>query len=158
MSRTRPVEDPKVAVLRESRCLNPHPETVTDPQFADSDFFDPRDSVQVKYEMIRAVRAGQMTVTAAAAAYGYSRPAYYTAAAALDLSGLDGLVPAKPGPHGGHKLTAEILSWVEVYLVEHADLKPAGLVDPIEVTFGVHLHPRTIERGLDRWRHQSKSR
>ena len=33
MARTGPVEDPKVTVLRAARCLNPHPEAVTDDRF-----------------------------------------------------------------------------------------------------------------------------
>ena len=102
---TRP--DPKEAALAGARCLNPHPEQVTDPEFLASDFFDARDAVQVKYEMVRKVRAGGAPVTEAAAAFGYSRPAYYAAAAALESSGLDGLVPARPGPRGASKLTAE---------------------------------------------------
>ena len=48
-------EDPKVTALRESRCLNPHPEQVTDPAFLAREFFDARDAVQVKYEMVRRV-------------------------------------------------------------------------------------------------------
>ena len=99
-------EDPKVAALRESRCLNPHPEQVTDEAFLAEEFFDARDMVQVKYEMVRRVTVDGAPVTAAAAAFGYSRPSYYQAAAALAESGLDGLVPARPGPRGGHKLTA----------------------------------------------------
>src|ERR1700745_3020918 len=106
-------EDPKVAALRESRCLNPHPEQVTDEAFLSEEFFDARDAVQVKYEMVRRVTVDGAPVTATAAAFGYSRPAYYQAAAALAESGLDGLVPAKPGPRGGHKLTGEILSLAE---------------------------------------------
>src|SRR5258707_608396 len=93
--------DPKEAALAGARCLNPHPEQVTDPEFLASDFFDPRDAVQVKYEMVRKVKAGGAPVTEAAAASGYSRPAYYAAAAALESSGLEGLVPARPGPRAG---------------------------------------------------------
>ena len=44
---------PKEAALAEARCLNPHPEQVTDPEFLASEFFDARDAVQVKYEMVR---------------------------------------------------------------------------------------------------------
>src|SRR6266446_3923034 len=106
-------QDPKEAALAAARCLNPHPEQVTDPEFRGSDFFDARDAVQVKYEMVRKVRAGGAPVTEAAAAFGYSRPAYYAAAAALESSGLDGLVPARPGPRGASKLTEEILAWAE---------------------------------------------
>jgi hypothetical protein len=32
--------DPKEAALAEARCLNPHPEQVTDAEFGASDFFD----------------------------------------------------------------------------------------------------------------------
>src|SRR6516164_7227476 len=82
-------QDPKEAALAEARCLNSHPEQVTDAEFLASDFFDARHAVQVKYEMVRKVRAGGAPVTEVAAAFGYSRPAHY-AAAAPESSGLDG--------------------------------------------------------------------
>jgi hypothetical protein len=72
MARRDTGPDPKEAALAEARCLNPHPEQVTDPEFLASDFFDVRDAVQVKYEMVRKVRAGGAPVTEAAAAFGYS--------------------------------------------------------------------------------------
>ena len=124
-------EDPKVTALRESRCLNPHPEQVTDQAFLAGEFFDARDAVQVKYEMVRRVSVDGAQVTATAAAFGYSRPSYYQAAAALAASGLDGLVPAKPGPRGGHKLTGQILAWAERQLAGDPALKPAGLAGPM---------------------------
>ncbi len=55
MSKAKP-SDPKLAALRQHGCLNPRPDKVVDPIFASSDFFDPRDLVQVKYEMVRRVR------------------------------------------------------------------------------------------------------
>ena len=55
MARRGSSEDPKVAALRESRCLNPRPEQVTDEAFLAEEFFDARDMVQVKYEMVRRV-------------------------------------------------------------------------------------------------------
>jgi len=45
--------DPKIETLRLQGCLNPHPENVTDPVFHGSDFFEARDLVQLKYEMLR---------------------------------------------------------------------------------------------------------
>ena len=151
--------DPKEAALAGARCLNPHPEQVTDPEFLASDFFDARDAVQVKYEMVRKVRAGGAPVTEAAAAFGYSRPAYYAAAAALESSGLEGLVPARPGPRGAHKLTEEILAWAEEQLAADPALRPAQLPDRIEQAFGVRVHPRSVEKALARRRERhSKSR
>ena len=74
---------PADPALRESRCLNPRPEQVTDEAFLAEEFFDARDTVQVKYEIVRRVTVDGAPVTAAAAAFGYSRPSYYQAAAAL---------------------------------------------------------------------------
>jgi len=51
--------------------------------------------VQVKYEMMRKVKARGAPVTQAAAAFGYSRPAYYAAAAALESSGLEAVLGRK---------------------------------------------------------------
>ena len=158
MARQQGRSDPKEAALAATRCLNPHPEQVTDPAFLASEFFDARDAVQVKYEMVRKVRAEGAPVTAAAAAFGYSRPSYYQAAAALAASGLDGLVPAKPGPRSGHKLTEQILAWAEQQLAGDPALKPAGLAGPIAGAFGVRVHPRSIERALARRREHPKSR
>jgi transposase len=151
--------DPKEAALAATRCLNPHPEQVTDPAFLASEFFDARDAVQVKYEMVRKVKADGAPVTAAAAAFGYSRPAYYEAAAALDRSGLEGLVPARPGPRGPHKLTGQILTWAEQQLAASPGLRPAQLVPLIQESFGVRVHPRSVEKALARRRERhSKSR
>ena len=138
-------------------CLNPHPEQVTDPGFLADGFFDARDAVQVKYEMVRRVTVDGEPVTAVAAAFGYSRPSYYQAAAALAESG-QGLVPARPGPRGGHKLTGEILAWAQEQLAADPALRPAALTGPIAVQFGVRVHPRSIERALARFRERSKSR
>ena len=159
MARQQSRPYPKQAALAEARCLNPHPEQVTDPEFLASSFFDARDAVQVKYEMVRKVKAAGAPVTEAAAAFGYSRPAYYAAAAALEASGLEGLVPARPGPRGAHKLTDEICAWAEQRLAADPGLRPAQLAGPIEQAFGVRVHPRSVERALARRRERhSKSR
>jgi len=49
------IENAKAAALA-SRSLNPRPEAVTDPVFCSNGFCDPRDAVQVKYEMVRRIR------------------------------------------------------------------------------------------------------
>jgi len=100
--------DAKEAALAETRTLNPRPESVRDQGFSSSEFFDARDLVQVKYEMVRRVRVDGAAVTRTAAAFGFSRPSFYEAAAAVDRDGLSGLMPAKPGPRRAHKLTDEV--------------------------------------------------
>ena len=158
MTRRQGRRDPKEAALAEAQCLNPHPEQVTDAEFLASDFFDARDAVQVKYEMVRKVRAGGVPVTEAAAAFGYSRPAYYAAAAALESAGLEGLVPARPGPRGASKLTEEICAWAEEQLAAGLVLRPAELPGLIQDAFGVRAHPRSVERALARRRERHSKR
>ena len=149
MARRR--DDPKQAALRETRCLNPRPEAVTDEAFtAGPEFFDARDVVQVKYEMVRRVRVDGEPVTAAAAAFGFSRPSYYQAAAAVDRDGLGALVPAKPGPRRAHKLTGEVIAYARQLREQDPDLGSAQLADAIAAKFAIRVHPRSVERALAR--------
>ncbi|MGB0092553.1 MAG: helix-turn-helix domain-containing protein, partial [Solirubrobacteraceae bacterium] len=105
--------DGKARELTASRTLNPRPEAVVDQGFRSAEFFDARDLVQVKYEMVRRVEADGVSVSRAAGAFGFSRQSYYSAARALAGEGLAGLVPDKPGPRGAHKLTDEVLEHLE---------------------------------------------
>lgn len=144
--------DPKVEVLRAARILNPRPEAVRDEGFGSVPFFDARDVVQVKYEMVRRVQVDGQPVAHAAAAFGFSRPSYYEAAAALQREGLPGLVPAKPGPRRGHKLSDEVIAHARALLQADDTLRAADLVEALEAAFGVQVHPRSIERALARRR------
>ena len=88
----------KVRPSLEEGTLNPAPEKVQDPKFHDGEFFDPRDIVQVKYEMLRRVSVENASVTNATEEYGVSRPTYYQTKASFDEAGIAGLVPRKRGP------------------------------------------------------------
>jgi len=143
-------EDPKVEALRAERSLNPRPEAVKDEQFAGSGFLDARDLVQVKYEMVRRARVDGEAVSRAAEAFGFSRPSFYAAQAALDRGGLGALVPARPGPRGAHKLTAEVVSFARERLAADPKLPSQALVELIFERFGVRVHRRSVERALAR--------
>jgi flagellar motor component MotA len=56
----KPRQDPKSTALKNDAVLNPHPGAVTDALFQSNAFFDARDLVQVKYEMLRRARAEGM--------------------------------------------------------------------------------------------------
>jgi transposase len=149
MARRR-TPDPKEDALRQTRTLNPRPDSVRDQEFGSSEFFDPRDLVQVKYEMVRRVEAGGAAVAHAAAAFGFSRPSYYEAAAALERGGLPALVPAKPGPRRAHKLTDEIVAFARAARGDGPSVRSADLAAAIAQRFGVAVHPRSVERALAR--------
>ena len=140
--------DPKSQALREQGLLHPHPDAVTDALFRQYDFFDARDLLQVKYEMLRRVEADGLSVTAAAAAFGLSRPSFYEARAALQREGLSGLLPKKRGPHGRHKLTPEVVAFLERERAEDVTASATSLALKVEAHFDVQVHPRSIERAL----------
>jgi len=147
---SRRAGDGKVQDLARSRTLNPRPEAVVDEAFRSSEFFDARDLVQVKYEMVRRVEADRLAVVAAAGAFGFSRQSYYTAARALADEGLAGLVPARPGPRGAHKLTDEVLEHLEELRATDPQLGAAELAAAVLERFGVTVHRRSVERALAR--------
>ena len=143
-------DDDKAKALRQGGCLNPDPDRVKDDLFEASEFFDPKDLVQVKYEMLRRVRAEAWTVSRAAADFGFSRPTFYEAQHHFDKEGLTGLVPKKRGPRGGHKLTPEIVDVLAQAQAEDPSLTPEALVEVVRTRFGQKVHPRSIERALAR--------
>ena len=145
-----PPSDGKGKRLRQQSNLNPRAEKVTDPLFEQDAFFDPRDLMQVKYEMLRRVRVDDQPITKAAANFGFSRPAFYAIQQAFERFGLSGLLPKKRGPQRRHKLTDEIVDYLNDTIRREGRLAAPVLVKRVQKRFGVKLHPRSIERGLDR--------
>ena len=145
-----PERDSKLETLRDQGTLNPRPKAVTDPLFAEGSFFDPRDLVQVKYEMLRRVQSEGHSVTGAATAFGFSRPSFYHARAAFEEAGLAALVPRKRGPKQAHKLTDEIVAFILETRQQDSSVRPSDLVGLIQERFGTTVHPRSIERRLRR--------
>jgi transposase len=142
--------DAKLDALRETGTVNPRPELVRDEPFLQVEFFDARDLLQVKYEMIRRVRVDGTSVTEAADAFGMSRPSFYAAQAAYTHGGLAALLPRKRGPRGGHKLIPEIVHFLDELRATDTTLAASKLVPMVKERFGVEVHPRTIERALRR--------
>jgi transposase len=149
MAKTKP-PDPKINALRHHGSLNLHPGRVQDPLFATADFFDARDLVQVKYEMVRRVRVDGQPVSRSAAAFGFSRPALYQAQAAVARGGLAALVPKKPGPRRAHKLSPEVVDFLDRARTADPALRPPELARRVRARFGRTVHPRSVERALAR--------
>lgn len=141
-------EEAKRSLLRKQGVLHPHPEAVTAPLFHSDGFFDPRDLIQVKYEMLRRVQVEHTTVSQASQEAGLSRPAFYQAQASLQDSGLAGLIPQKPGPRGAHKLTAPVLAFLRQKRAAQPELTFSQLAEEAGREFDIQIHPRTIERVL----------
>lgn len=147
--------DRKTARLKQQGGLNRHPERVHAPWFAGGKFFDARDLVQVKYEMLRQVTVEGLEKTQAAALFGLSRPTLYQAEAAFARDGLPGLLPKARGPKRAHKLTPRVMAFIEASLTDDAHVGARALARRIRAELGVTVHPRSIERALARKKKRS---
>jgi len=145
--------DDKESALRRHHALNPRPQAVDDSAFASGNaFFDPRDLVQVKYEMLRRVREEGEAVSKAAADFGFSRPSFYATQAVFESAGLAGLVPQRPGPKRAHKLSKEVVDRLEEALKADPSLDSAQLAQLLDEELGLRVHRRSVERVLSRRR------
>lgn len=138
----------KADLLLEEGTLNAAPEKVKDPKFQQNEFFDPRDVVQVKYEMLRRVVAENASVSDAAEQYGFSRPTFYQTKASFDTGGLAGLVPKKRGPRGRHKLDETVLAFLEKRITPGKPIQARALAALVKQELDLSVHPRSIERAL----------
>jgi transposase len=144
--------DPKLAALKENGTANPHAQDVHDPAFVGNDFFDPRDLVQVRYEMLRRVRTEGQPIAETAKRFGVSRPTFYKAQADFERAGLPGLLPEKRGPRGPHKITTEVLRFIEELRAQDESVDIQTLTEAIGKRFDLPVHRRTVERALARWK------
>ncbi len=142
------MSDEKLRVLRKSHTLHPHPDQVRDPLFTTgSAFFDPRDLVQVKYELLRRVRVDRESVSHATSLFALSRPTFYAAQAAWERAGLVGLFPEPTGPRHAHKLTEDILALLRP---RASTMSSSELAAWLREAHQLIVHPRSIERALAR--------
>jgi len=142
--------NPKMDRLKQNDSLNRHPERVRAAHFQNSTFFDARDLVQVKYEMLREVSHEGTPKAQAAALYGLSRPTFYQAQDAFTRDGLAGLLPGQRGPKGAHKLTDEVMAFITRRQAEAPGLHAKALAEALHEELHLVVHPRSVERALAR--------
>lgn len=140
--------DAKAEALRRQGALHPNPNLVNDEAFRQGEFFDARDLVQVRYEMLRRHQVEGKAVTAVAGAFGVSRQTFYTAEAAFEKMGISGLLPRRRGPQRAHKCTDEVLEFVEQWRA--ASPMEKDVTEAIQKRFGISINPRSIDRALAR--------
>lgn len=143
-------DDSKAELLARNGLLNRRSQSIEDELFERYVFFDSRDLLQVKYEMVRRVQQDGWTVTRAAKAYGFSRPAFYEVQNELEQGGLPALMPKRRGPKAPHKLSLEIIKFMEQIRTTDKSVKSSDLANLVADRFSIVVHPRSIERALAR--------
>ena len=112
-----------------------------------SDFFNPLDKGQVKYEMLRAHSLDGHFITKVCKEFGYSRESFYLALEAFRREGIAGLVNKPKGKTKPDKVTPEIIGYA-IYQRAKFGLSGAAIAKDIFREFSLKLHKRTVERIL----------
>ena len=147
MAKTRKT-DQKLLELKRTGTLNAYPNAVSDTLFRENPFFDSKDLLQVRYEMLRRHRVEGSSVVDVASAFGISRPTFYQAQTAFERAGLTGLLPKQRGPKEGHKLSSEVIDYVRDLKAASPDVTTPECIKAVEEKFGITVHRRSLERAL----------
>lgn len=140
--------DHKTLELKRTGTLNPRPDSVSDSLFQVNPFFDRKDLLQVRYEMLRRHRVEGSSIVDVATRFGVSRPTVYQAQAAFQQAGLSGLLPKHRGPKAGHKLSTDVIEYVRTLRAAEPSLTTVSCVKAVQEKFGIMVHRRSLERAL----------
>ena len=140
--------DQKTLELKRAGTLDPRPGSVSDTLFKENPFFDPKDLLQVRYEMLRRHSVEGASIVDVATNFGVSRPTVYQAQSAFQQAGLIGLLPKHRGPKEGHKLSAEVIEYVRTLRAVEPKLTTTACVQAIQKKFSITIHRRSLERAL----------
>ena len=140
--------DQKTLELKRTGTLNPRPDAVSDAPFQENPFFDSKDLLQVRYEMLRRHSVEGVSIVDVASRFGVSRPTVYQAQAAFQQAGLSGLLPKQRGPKEGHKLSPEVIEYVRTLRAGEPGLTTVACVQAVQQKFGIAVHRRSLERAL----------
>ena len=138
----------KRQALQATGTFNARAEYVRHSLFRHSDFFDPQDLLQLKYETLRALEQEDCSIARAAQEFGLSRPTIYQAQNQFQAGGLEGLLPRKRGPKKPHKLSQPVRQYLDDQVRAQPAVGGPELARRVRQRFGVKLHRRTIEKAL----------
>lgn len=114
--------------------------------FVNDDFFDPRDIVQVKYEMLRMAQTSSKSIHEVADEFGFSRAGFYKTKSSFDSMGISALVPDKSGPRKARKLTEEHQLFIDEYLDKNPTASSESISRILHEERGLKISKRTVER------------
>ena len=140
------MDQSKIDFLRSQGLLNPRPERVTHPLFKSTEFFDRRDLPQVRYEMLRAARVEQASVTKACKLLGFSREYFYRLERAFTERGYVALLGSPMGRPPLLALNQEIVNFIVHRKLELPGLSGEKLRKEILKLYKVDCSRRTVER------------
>ncbi len=140
----------KVEFLKQEGMLNAKPENVQHPLFQDKAFFDPLDLPQVRYEMLRSARAGELSVSEACNLFGFSREYFYKLERNFMASGYISLLGSTRGRRPLVALNQEIVNFITHRKMSEPRLTGEELRQELKDIYYVDCSRRTVERVIEK--------
>jgi len=136
--------DPEL--LQRALCLHRSPESVKDERFTQqSDFFDTRDIVQVKYELLRRCEVDGCDVASTCPDFGFSRTTYYNVQQAFLSGGMPSLMGRPRGRPNPVKVTDFVLGYTIAEKAKNPKLTAKDMAAALDARFHVHLSERMVQ-------------
>jgi transposase len=143
-------DDPKTKFLRKEALINPKPERVTHSLFQTHEFFDPLDLPQVRYEMLRAARVEQATVSDACRLFGFSREYFYRLERDFMARGYVGLLGSSRGRRPLIALNQDLVNFIIHRKMTEPNLTGEDLRKELKTTYQIECSRRTVERIIEK--------
>jgi transposase len=144
--RSKTMGKKKREFLKKEGILNPNPERVLCSEFQSLDFFDSLDLPQVRYEMLRLARVGNVSVSEACRQFGFSREYFYRLERTFMERGYVSLLGSRKGRRPVIALNQEIVNYVAQRKIEEPGLSGEKLRKEILRIYKVECSRRTVER------------
>ena len=152
------MSETKQDFLNKEGLANRKPERVTHSLFLTSDFFDPLDLPQVKYELLRAARVDNISVTEACKLFGFSREYFYRLERAFMKHGYVSVIGSTMGRRPIIALNQEIVGFIVHRKLEESRLSGESLRKEVLQHYSVDCSRRTVERILEKLGLEKKGR
>jgi len=140
----------KTDFLAHQGLQNSKPERVIHPLFKNNSFFDPLDTPQLRYEMLRSARSGETSVSKSCELFGLSREYFYQMERSFSERGLVGLLSGPVGRRPILSLNQNIVNHVAHRKAEQPSLSGEDIRLEILEIFKVTCSRRTVERIIEK--------
>ncbi len=144
------MKNKKNEFLEKEGLLNPKPERISASLFADTDFFDPLDLPQVRYEMLRSARIEKTPVTKSCELFGFSREYFYKLERIFMARGLVSLLGAPKGRRPLIAINQEIVNFIVHQKIDNPKLSGEDLRNRIRKLYKIDCSRRTVERIIEK--------
>jgi len=142
---------PKSQFLKKEKIINPRPERVIHPLFQKTEFFDPFDLPQVRYELLRSARSEELSIAEACRQFGFSREYFYQLDRAFMERGFVSMLGSPIGRRPIIALNQEIVNFIIQRRIQNSNLSGENLRQEVHKNYKVQCSRRSVERIVEKF-------